>query len=512
MQKISARSFILEKSIKGNKKNSSILWLAAVAVLAVGLLLFCQFYFGDTITNQTTYFENTHINGIDVSGLTKTQAENLIATKTLENKHEINLTLRSGDKEWQISGDDLEIVGNFNPTLSTVLEYGREGNVFAKKQTEKKVKQEGLHIQVPFEDIYGGIDQKIEEIADEIETNFQSQSIVFNPESSTMFSVMGAPSQKIVDRVKLKQQLSEALSKNQPSVIEIPTQEVFPEIDIQDFLNSITLRSRFETDLSKSTADRKENIALALSKFNGMIVEPQQTISFNQVTGARTAENGYKTAKIIVGGKYVSGMGGGVCQASTTLYNALLLADMEILQVFHHTLPASYVPLSFDAMVSEGYADLVFKNSCETPIFIKAYTTTNSAVVEIYGQPFEEGLSIKTKAELIKIIPHGGDDIITDSKGEYEDKVLYKGEYYRLKYPLEGYESKGIIQYYKNDELIEEKEIRHDKYLPQNGIIVEGGYALEEGMSLPANNVKYIPPQKVMQNNIDAAKARFKMA
>ena len=146
----------------------------------------------------------------------------------------------------------------------------------------------------------------------------------------------------------------------------------------------------------------------------------------------------------------------------------------------------------------------------DTPIFIKAYTTSNDAIVEIYGQPFENGISIKTKSQLVKILPHGGDDIISDKTGEYEDKVLYKGEYYRLKYPLEGYESKGYVQYFKDDQLIEEKEVRHDKYMPQNGIIVEGNYALEEGMNLPNNSVRYIPPQKVTQSMIDSAKTRWK--
>ena len=86
---------------------------------------------------------------------------------------------------------------------------------------------------------------------------------------------------------------------------------------------------------------------------------------------------------------------------------------------------------------------------------------------------------------------------------------MYKGEYYRLKYPQEGYESKGYIEYYKNGEKVDEKEIRHDRYLPQNGIIVEGCYDLEEGMSLPDNNVKYISPQKIDKNTEKNAKSKW---
>ena len=227
-----------------------------------------------------------------------------------------------------------------------------------------------------------------------------------------------------------------------------------PQEELESLVDKITLRSSFSTSYATSSNDRKSNVKLALSKFNGLIVEPGEEVSFNNITGERTIENGYKNAKIIVGGKYVNGIGGGVCQASTTLYNAIIRSDIEVLQVNHHTLPASYVPLSFDAMVSEGYADLKFKNNLSTPIFIKTICDNSTATVEIYGEPFEDGVSIQTKAELVKVLPHGGDDIITDYKGEYEDKVLYRGEYYRLKYPQEGYESKGYVEYVKNGEVV----------------------------------------------------------
>ena len=182
-----------------------------------------------------------------------------------------------------------------------------------------------------------------------------------------------------------------------------------------------------------------------------------------------------------------------------------------MLQANHHSLPASYVPLSFDAMVSEGLSDLIFKNNLDTPIFIKSYGTDSKAVVEIYGEPFKDGISIQTRSEIIKILPHSGDEIITDQEGKYSDKVLYKGEYFRLKYPQEGYETKGYIQYLKDGQVIEEKEIRHDRYSPQNGIIIEGNFTPEEGMILPENNVKYISPQKITKETLENAKKRWKI-
>ncbi len=502
----------MKSSVKVNKSNKklSILWLIIVAFIAVSLLLFCQFYFGDSINSKSTFYPNTFINGVDVSGLTKAEASNVIQENFISNKDNINITLKSKDKTWNITGEDLSYIGNFNPTLDEVMQYGHEGNIFEKKKLSNKIKKEGLNVNIPIEDVYGGFNDKIETIIGELETAPKPSKIEFNPNSENMFNILPPQNGLIVNKDELKKMLSSALNEKNFD-IEIPIVEVLPQEDLQSLQNKIAIRSSFSTDYSKSTSDRKYNIKMALSKFNGMIIEPGQEVSFNSITGARTKDNGYKTAKIIIGGKYVDGVGGGVCQASTTLYNALILADVDILQVNHHTLPASYVPLSFDAMVSEGYADLVFKNTLETPIFIKTICDDKTATVQIYGQPLEEGVTLKARAELVKIIPHGGDDIIKDVKNEYGDKVLYKGEYYRLKFPQEGYESKGYIQKIKNGEIIEEKEIRHDKYLPQNGIIVEGNYTLEEGMTLPANNVKYIPPQKVTEENEKNAKMRWNM-
>lgn len=495
------------EKVKQNKV--SYIWLIAVTLIAVGLLLFCQFYFGDSLSERTTFYQNTYINGVNVSGLTKEEANELLSQKLVENKDNLQITLKNADQEWSILGSDFELVGNFDSCLDNVISYGREGNIFEKKRIENQIKKEGLYITLPYQALYGGVDEQIEKIIAEVEKEPVYASVNFSPDSENMFSISEGSSGIKVDRASLDQALNEAFESGENYIINIPFVDITPQQDLENILQNIALRSSFSTNYSKSTDNRKSNIKLALSKFNGMIVEPGQEVSFNNVTGARTIQNGYKDAKIIFNGSYVSGVGGGVCQASTTLYNALILADVEVKQVNHHSLPASYVPLSFDAMVSEGYADLIFVNSLDSPIYIKTYGDNDNVTVEIYGQKLEEGVEIKTRSELVKVLPHSGDKIIEDSEGKYASKVIYKGEYYRLKYPQEGYESKGYVQYYQDGTLVQEKEIRHDYYPAQSGIIVEGSGTMEDGMTLPASNVKYINPQKVTKETIENAKRKF---
>ena len=494
IQKISKKD---DKNKTSKSKKSSFIWLFCVSIIAVGLLLFCQFYFGDPITENTTFYQNTKVNGVDVSGLTKQEATQIVSKTLTQELDNLEINLKNGDQVWTLSGKDFEYVGNIENPLNELINYGREGNIFQKKKIKNKIKEEGLEINIPYENIFGGMQEKVLQICQQVEQKYSTPQIIFTPNSQTMFSIDKGQVGYVVDKEELNSQIDKAINQKNTQTIQIPLTEVLPQSDYEQLLKEIGKVSEFSTSYATSSTKRKNNIKKALSCFNGMVVAPNQEVSFNKTTGPRTKENGYENANIIIDGNYVSGTGGGVCQASTTLYNALLLANMEIVSVHHHSLPASYVPLSFDAMVSEGYADLVFKNTSDCPIFIKAICDENNVKIEIYGKKLEDNIQIKTRSELVKILPHKGDKILTDSEGKYSNQVLYKGEYYRLKYPKQGYESKGYIQYYKDGNLIEEKMIRHDHYQPQMGIIIEGSEEIEEGMTLPSNGVKFIPPQKI---------------
>ena len=117
----------MEEKVKRNK--SSLIWLIVVCFIAVGLLLFCQFYFGSYSSGTTTFYPNTHINGVDVSGLTVNEANEKLSQNLIDNKDNVVVTVKSGDKTWQLLGSDFEIVGNFDPTLTKILQYGQEGNI-----------------------------------------------------------------------------------------------------------------------------------------------------------------------------------------------------------------------------------------------------------------------------------------------------------------------------------------------------------------------------------------------
>ncbi len=232
----------------------------------------------------------------------------------------------------------------------------------------------------------------------------------------------------------------------------------------------IVLRSEFCTSFTNSTKERKHNIFLASKSINGTLVDVNGMFSFNQVVGKRSVSRGYKPAKIIVKGKFVDGVGGGVCQVSTTLYNAVLLAGLKIVEYHPHSLPVSYIAPSFDAMVNENWADLTFINNTDNPILIFTEFTENSLKIKIFGEANEYKILRKS---VIKEYIEPKDNIVEiDDKGEYPELGL--GERKVLSYGKNGYSSEGYLIKKKDNKIVSVEKLRTDTYNPTRGITIEG--------------------------------------
>ncbi|MDD3232478.1 MAG: VanW family protein [Clostridia bacterium] len=372
----------------------------------------------------------------------------------------------------------------------------QENIVFDEKILNKNLKKEIQLIcgEKTF-NIDGNLGESLRTIEEQLFVPASNAEILFDPDEDEVFVFKEESFGQAVDINQLVKKIKRNIKTNSDMPISIPVFTLSPKIRKQDLEGLIELRSNFSTSIVTSPANRKHNVKYALSAFNGLVVAPDEIVSFNEIVKNNTSQSNFKDAKIIVSGDFVLGSGGGICQSSTTIYNALLLADVAVLEVHNHSLPVSYVPRAFDAMVSESYSDLVFQNTTGSPLYFLTSSDNETVTVKIFGKPHEDGLVIKTKTLHVKDLPHKGDKIVPDTAGKYSNKICFKGEYLRLRYPKAGSEDIGYLQYYKNGELIDEKEIRHVYYPSHEGIIVEGVDELYDGMTLPDNEVKFINSQ-----------------
>lgn len=495
------------KVLKRDNANKLLLGLSAISLVLV-MVVMGQFFIMESEDPSNVIENGTMINGVNVGGMDYYDAEKLIYDVFKEKSENFSLTLKYKDKTWTFDKDDFKV----NSEIHTIIEEAQKRNEIVEsyeKQTEtlKDLQNDGASVNVAFNYIFVGLDEKIDEIIKEIEIEPVNSEIKFNAQNSNPFEVTEHKNGLRVNKEQLYFDINEQFNKTNNVEVEIKTFEQVADVTKQENLENTTQISTFVTYVSDSTGGRKSNVKKALDCFNGFVVDPNETVSFNKVTGPHTLDNGYKIATIIYNGRYVDGVGGGICQASTTLYNALLLADAEILEVHKHTLPVKYVPLAMDAMVSDYVADLKFKNVSDEPLYIQTVCDSESVRVNIYGKKLDK--EIKTRSETLETIKHTGDKIVPDTNKEYSDKVLFKGEQYRLTYPRNGYEAKAYVEYYVNGKKVEEKEIRHEIYKPQNGIVVEGVEDVPAGMNIIDGKVETVNDNASQTSLNNAAEDNF---
>lgn len=231
--------------------------------------------------------------------------------------------------------------------------------------------------------------------------------------SRTTYEIKTHQMGRRIDRASLLKAVNYMETRESKDYEEIPLPVEFTEPEITDeklksslFKDTLATYSTSFSTNNENNYNRSINIGLAAQSINGTLLLPGEEFSFNKVVGPRTSERGYKTAHIFIDGQIRDGTGGGVCQVSTTLYNAALRANLEVTERHNHMFTVSYVPLGQDAAVSYGYADLVFKNTTAHPLRINAEVSkSNTLSFRIDSENDYPQLKVTLATKTIKTIP-----------------------------------------------------------------------------------------------------------
>lgn len=328
----------------------------------------------------------------------------------------------------------------------------------------EKIVNMGFSLEDAFDFTFPKLKNMIDDFSKKIERPKVDATVEFFPDSRNMFVYTDEKMGYEVEKEKLYEKLFKGLKEKNKIKFEVEPKKIFPSVTKKELQKKTKLTSCFETDYSHSSENRKTNVRLALKCFNGLILKPNTNYSFNKITGKRTEEKGYKEANIILNNEYVEGFGGGVCQVSTTLYNALLLADIKILESHPHSLESSYVLNGFDAMVNYGLSDLQFFNDKNYPLYIKTYFDDKKIGVKIYGEKLP--YVIKRKFEIMS--ETNLEEVVL------EDETMCVGEQKYKTFPKTGKKIKTFLEYYKNGKIIKSKPLRTQTYKPVQGVKLVG--------------------------------------
>ncbi len=250
--------------------------------------------------------------------------------------------------------------------------------------------------------------------------------------------------------------------------VKIPLVKTEPEIT-QVMLSGMLFRDKLAekmTDMYTSTSNRINNIDLAAKAVNGTVLNPGDEFSFNKVVGERTAAKGYKPAGAYVGGKSVDEIGGGICQASSTLYYCALMSNLEITSRSNHMFSVSYLPLGLDATVSWNSIDFKFKNSSDYPIEIKAWVENKELYVEFWGSKVDEN-TVELESKTIETIGYETIEKLDNTLRPGERKVDTSGH--------SGYVSEAYKVVRDGDgKVISRTLLSKDTYRAQDRVILVG--------------------------------------
>lgn len=240
------------------------------------------------------------------------------------------------------------------------------------------------------------------------------------------------------------------------------------------------LLASFSTKYNARDTARTTNLKLASNKINGTVILPGETFSYNKVVGERTIAAGYKEAKIYSNGQVIDGLGGGICQISSTLYNAVLYANLDIVSRRNHQFVTSYLPAGRDATVVYGATDFKFKNSRNYPIKIKSYVNGGIAKVEVYGKKEETEYKVEIQANVTGTISNK--TIYTDDPNIEAGKEIVKQKGHN------GTRSETYKIISLNGKVISRTLLSKDTYNPMDRLVTRGTKTKQE-----------IPPQAPIQ-------------
>ena len=469
---------------KPKKKNSrstlSTVWkvmrVILLLVLIGGVVFGVNWYnaYRETKRYDGIFPDNISIDGISLGGMTLQQGYDALVSRAVDRQNSWTLDLTyNGHLYYTLNNDSLGIRTSMQEIYDMVMDaysIGHTGSAFQRRDELKALETkpyERYTTQSRLSTDY--LDQILNAIAADMYMEPQDAYLAaFNPDAADPFTIVSEQPGRSLDTATAKTRILAMASSGESGTLELEPTPLEANITTADVRSGVALISTGTTPIStSSTENRNNNIRVAFSRFNGLVVPSGGRVSFNDTVGERTKANGFYEADEYVYGDLVVGVGGGVCQASSTIYKAVLTANLKVNKREPHSELVSYTTFGQDATVYWGgrKIDFVFTNSSVAPIYITAHVEKTGrelqCVVRIYGKSL--GTSYYTlDTRTVEIIPQPEEpEYIKDTRHDY---VTYTDEQYQIRTGREGFINETYLLYWENGVFVSEMLVSRDVY------------------------------------------------
>ena len=469
------------------------LWLlviiVCIIVLAAGGFMVSSLYSNNypafreklAIMQTDRFYTGVHIDGVHIGGMTMSEARALLSQQASYANQQFALSVSVDGKTWRITQNELPLSRNTEAVLQEAYTIGRQGTMSTlgtsttpfemRYQHALHTNQEGAYLYTEITYDKATARTLAEIIANSVyvepvdasiyDFSFETRSFRFTPEQ------VGTALDAELVYANIVAYMD---AHNYNATISLQPEQIMPTVTAETLGKSFGLLSTYTTNTT-ANKNRNINVNIAANAVSGTKLESGQTFSFNKATGQRTVDKGYLPADAIAGGVTIPETGGGVCQVSSTLFNAALLANMQIVYSSPHAWPSNYVDPGRDATVDwqswqslNESLDFKFKNNSDYPIYIVAYLTGNNlnrvctCTVEIYGVAFQEGASIDVVTEMVSHTPAS-----LTPEMIYDESLAY-GSQQEYRKPRDGYVYNTYRVFYQNGVEVGRELIRKSTY------------------------------------------------
>ena len=366
------------------------------------------------------FFKGTIIDGIDVGGMTKEQARAAVVAAQPKSPEKVAIALSLDGKEYDLDFSNVSFEYNTDDVINEAYSlYRLKGGEDNSTLTEYFNGVQALTVdpkeyRTAYTVKHEGVEETVKELLEKFHLEPVNASISTFDVDSRAYTIIPEKKGYNINIPATTEKVKAMLdSRNYVGTVMVEAEIISPEIT-EASINATFGRISSCTSKTTRNSNRNNNIKKACQYMNGYILKPGKEFSFNKVVGQRTAARGFKEAKVIAGGQYEMGLGGGICQVSSTLYNAVICAGLSATERHPHAFPSTYLPMGQDATVDWPHLDFKFKNTTDGEIIIVAWWSKSDRVVhiELYGKKLPDGQKIKFESK-------------TTSKGKTPSSVEY---------------------------------------------------------------------------------------
>jgi len=436
------------------KKNEKII-IILVLIMVLGIGGFYGYVYNSTKKWSSLIYPGVKIGEVDISGKTIVEAKAILTKQYSSALLKKNITIKTPLKTYSLNYKKINAEYNVDSVVSEAFGYGKNLTLFQKYKLIKNPVVKVLTMKFSYNP--KPLNELISKMKKEINNNPKNARLSINGGNFSITSdKKGA---KLMDD-KLKKEIVSNL------IGDIKAPDILIVAEIKPILATITKEklqtvnarvSSFSSNFSTSSYGRSTNITLAVQSINGTLVMPGKSFSFNGTVGQRTASKGYKPAPVDIGTKVGSDYGGGICQVSTSLYNAVIRSNIKSTERNHHSIPSTYIPLGMDATVDWGNLDYKFTNTLAYPVYIESFVSNKVLTFNIYSNSSLNNKSYNLVNEVYDSVQPGPTRYI-------DDPSLPAGSIVQEQPPLVGYKVRTFKDTIQNGNVISHQLLTTDHY------------------------------------------------